>query len=148
MGGSLGKGSARGRCAVITGGGAGIGLATAVRCAKLGMKVVIADIKESVLADAKLAIEVAAPGALVTAIQCDVSQQASVEALKGAVYSDARLGEVGFLMCNAGISRDESFSVVHTPLPHWDATIAVNLYGVLHCLKSFVPAMQVQGPLS
>jgi NAD(P)-dependent dehydrogenase (short-subunit alcohol dehydrogenase family) len=144
MGQNIGKGSAEGRVAVITGGGAGIGLAAAQRCASMGMKVVIADIKESVLITAKQSIEAAYPGSFVVGVRCDVSELSSVEALKEAVYSDNRLGEVGFLFNNAGLARDETFSAINTPIEHWKATFAVNLYGILHCLKCFVPEMQKQ----
>jgi len=75
---------------------------------------------------------------------CDVSKLSSVESLKQQVYSNPALGEVAFLFANAGMSRAASGSVIEPSMEDWERTFAVNVYGVVHCLKSFVPAMQAQ----
>ena len=82
----------------ITGGGSGIGLASARRCSELGMKVVLADLSEANLAEAKAELE--AGGGIVKTVVTDVAAQASVQNLHDEVYGDAEFGECAFLFLN------------------------------------------------
>ncbi|MFQ5626749.1 MAG: SDR family NAD(P)-dependent oxidoreductase, partial [Methyloligellaceae bacterium] len=86
-----------GRAALVTGAASGIGLAACNRFASLGMKVCLADINESALEAAR--DEVASSGADVLAVVSDVSDRASIKALKDKVLK--RFGEVALLMNNA-----------------------------------------------
>ena len=129
-----------GRTAVITGAGSGIGAALARRAAAEGMNIVLADIQEG---DAQgVADEIGADRTLV--VRCDVSDEASVAALAKASY--ARFGSVDLLCNNAGIVPGGRHRRVWEYTPgDWQWSIGVNLYGVTHGLRVFVPRMIAQG---
>ena len=125
---------AKNNVAVITGGADGIGLATAAHCRRLGMRVCIADIHEQALE--------AAAGTLngVLAVPTDVSVMSDVQALKERVYNE--FGQVDLLMNNAGSGfGSHSWGGVDK----WLQTLQVNLFGVVHGIQTFVPAMLEQG---
>jgi len=128
------------KTAVITGAGSGIGAALARRAAAEGMRVVLADIQ---LADAALvAAEIGEDRAL--AVHCDVADEASVIALADAAY--ARFGSVDLLCNNAGIVPGGRHRRVWEYTPgDWHWSIGVNLYGVVHGMRAFVPRMIAQG---
>src|SRR5687768_5545983 len=86
------------RVAVVTGGASGIGRATAIAMARRGAHLVLADINERRLEDARQ--EVAALGRKVLAVRCDVSIDADVERLASEA---ATLGPVDIVMNNAGV---------------------------------------------
>src|SRR5690348_18392164 len=91
-----------GNVAVVTGGASGIGLAAAMRFAKAGMKVCIADIDAERLKEAEAKLVSAAGGAAnIMAAAADVSRIEDVVALEGAVQK--RFGGTDILMNNAGI---------------------------------------------
>ena len=100
---------AEGRVAVITGGGSGIGLASARRCSELGMKVVLADLSEANLAEAKAELE--AGGGIVKTVVTDVADQASFQNLHDEVYGDAEFGECAFLFLNVSSPSRRAFCV-------------------------------------
>lgn len=124
-----------GRVAVVTGAASGIGLALARRCAAEGMRVVLADVEAAPLAAAAEALT--ASGAELLAQRCDVSDPASVDAL--AVATLERFGAVHLLFNNAGVSA--AGPVWEAPLAEWDWVLGVNLMGVVHGLRAFVPIM-------
>lgn len=129
-----------GRTAVITGAGSGIGAALARRAAAEGMNVVLADIQDG---DARaVAAGIGTDRAL--AVRCDVSDEASVVALADAAFT--RFGAVDLLCNNAGIVPGGRHRRVWEYTPgDWQWSIGVNLYGVLHGLRAFVPRMIAQG---
>lgn len=130
----------KGRTAVITGAGSGIGAALARRAAAEGMNVVLADIQ---LAEAALVAEEIGSD-LALAVHCDVADEASVTALADAAY--ARFGSVDLLCNNAGIVPGGRHRRVWEYTPgDWHWSIGVNLYGVVHGLRAFVPRMIAQG---
>ncbi|MBB5220596.1 hypothetical protein HNP73_000517 [Amaricoccus macauensis] len=133
---------AAGNVAVITGGGAGIGLAAAERFAAAGMKVAIADLAGDRLAKAAARLAEVAPGGAgdVLAVATDVSREAEVEAFAAAVT--AAFGGVDLLMNNAGIQPDTD---VFGPAETWAKLLGVNLWGVIHGVRAFVPAMLERG---
>jgi NAD(P)-dependent dehydrogenase (short-subunit alcohol dehydrogenase family) len=124
-----------GRVAVVTGAGSGIGRALALRAAGEGMRVVIADIEVGALEETAAEVETA--GAEVVVVPTDVSRADQVDALARIAYE--RFGAV-HLLCNnagvfqAGISWQRSLS-------DWEWVLGVNLWGVLHGIRSFVPRM-------
>jgi NAD(P)-dependent dehydrogenase (short-subunit alcohol dehydrogenase family) len=124
-----------GRVAVVTGAASGIGLALARRCAAEGMRVVLADVEAAPLAAAAEALT--ASGAELLAQRCDVSDPASVDAL--AVATQERFGAVHLLFNNAGVSA--AGPVWEAPLAEWNWVMGVNVMGVVHGLRAFVPIM-------
>jgi NAD(P)-dependent dehydrogenase (short-subunit alcohol dehydrogenase family) len=126
---------APGRVAVITGAASGIGLAAARRFASLGMKLCLADLSADALARA--AAEIDAKDVLT--VPTDVSKLESVQALKDKAY--AAFGEVAVLMNNAGTAPGGG------PWDHidrWKRVLDVNLWGVIHGVQTFTPAMLAQ----
>jgi NAD(P)-dependent dehydrogenase (short-subunit alcohol dehydrogenase family) len=128
--------------AVITGGASGIGLAAAMRFARFGMKVCIADLGTNRLAEAEAKISAVAPGGagnvMVRAV--DVSRIEDVSGLETAVR--ARFGGVEILMNNAGIQPG---SEIFGPLQNWQRILGVNLWGVIHGSQIFAPGMIERG---
>jgi NAD(P)-dependent dehydrogenase (short-subunit alcohol dehydrogenase family) len=127
-----------GAVAVVTGGASGIGLAAALKFARLGMKVCIADLGEDRLAEAEKAlIAVAAGGAeAVMSVDADVSRLDEVRNLEKAVRE--RFGGVDVLMNNAGTQPG---SDMFGPTENWERIIGVNLWGVINGTQVFVPGM-------
>jgi NAD(P)-dependent dehydrogenase (short-subunit alcohol dehydrogenase family) len=130
----------RGKVAVVTGGASGIGRAIGEALLAEGMKVVLADVEQSAL-DATVA-ELAASGD-VTGIQCDVTNFDSVVELERAVI--ARHDKVHVLFNNAGVGAHEDVPLWELPLNDWRWTMAVNLWGVIHGIKAFMPGMLAHG---
>ena len=128
-----------GRTAVVTGAASGIGLAMVERFAHLGMRVVMADRQEPQLLAA--AETLAAKGAEVLAVATDVSDASSVDEL--AHRAAEAFGAVHVLCNNAGVMRPGS--TFEQSLEDWEAVVSVNLWGVLHGLRSFVPGMLAHG---
>ena len=128
-----------GRVAVVTGAASGIGLALARRCATEGMRVVLADVEAAPLAAAAEAL--AASGVEILAQRCDVSDQAAVDALAGATLE--RFGAVHLLFNNAGVSV--AGPIWEAPLAEWNWVMGVNVMGVVHGLRAFMPIMLRQG---
>src|SRR5689334_1941764 len=128
-----------GKVAVVTGAASGIGRALADRCAQEGMKVVLADVEESALVRA--ADEFRATGAPILAVRTDVSKAEDVEAL--ARKTVETFGGVHLLFNNAGVGAGTT--AWETSLRDWEWVLGVNLWGVIHGLRSFVPIMLSQG---
>ncbi len=133
---------AKNNVAVVTGAASGIGLASALRFASLGMKVVLADLGGEKLQEAAAEVAKAAPGGSgdVAAIGTDVSQADDLVALARATRE--RFGHVHVLMNNAGVQPGSS---LFGPLENWEAVIGVNLWGVINGSRIFAPAMIAHG---
>jgi NAD(P)-dependent dehydrogenase (short-subunit alcohol dehydrogenase family) len=128
-----------GKVAVITGAASGIGRAIAERCAQEGMKVVLADIEERALATAEA--ELRAENAEVLSVVTDVSKAGDVDAL--AQRTVDTYGAVHLLCNNAGVGAGAA--VWESTINDWEWVLGVNLWGVIHGLRSFVPIMLEQG---
>lgn len=126
------------KVAVITGAASGIGYGLAERCAQEGMKIVLAGINADTLAHAEETLR--DRGATTLAVQCDVSKADDVEALARKVIDS--FGAVHVLVNNAGVGAGSS--VWESTLADWEWVIGVNLWGVIHGLKVFVPIMLAQ----
>jgi len=120
-----------GGVAVITGAGAGIGAGLASHAATLGMTVVLADID----GDAIAALRDGLPGAV--AVVCDVRDPAAVQELADRTYRD--VGPVRLLVNNAGV---EQFGYLwDTPVANWQRVVDINVSGVFHGVRAFLPKM-------
>jgi NAD(P)-dependent dehydrogenase (short-subunit alcohol dehydrogenase family) len=130
----------RDRVAVVTGAAGGIGLALCERFAAEGMRVVMADVDPGRLETAAEGVA-AETGADVLAVATDASRWEPVEAL--ARRARERFGAVHVLCNNAGVTRPGP--IWEAALDEWEWLLAVNLTGVFHGIKAFVPAMIERG---
>jgi NAD(P)-dependent dehydrogenase (short-subunit alcohol dehydrogenase family) len=128
--------------AVISGGASGIGLAAALRFARLGLRICIADVGADKLSQAAAALtETASGGAasVMTAVT-DVGNLDEVVRLEAAVRE--RFGGTDVLMNNAGIQPG---SKMFGPAETWQRILGVNLWGVIHGSQVFAPGMIARG---
>ena len=124
-----------GGVAVITGAGAGIGAGLARHASQLGMTVVLADIDAA--ATAALRDEICATGGTAVDAVCDVRDAAAVQRLADRVFDE--FGAVRLLVNNAGV---EQFGYLwDTPLANWQRLVDVNINGVFHGIRAFLPRM-------
>jgi NAD(P)-dependent dehydrogenase (short-subunit alcohol dehydrogenase family) len=126
----------------VTGAAGGIGLAAARRFAAMGMNVVLCDRPGEALERAcQAASGEAAPATRVRAVAADVSRFEEVRALSD--KAQAFLGEVSVLMNNAGMGGNPGKP--WEDLDGWRALMEVNLWGVIHGVQAFAPAMLAKG---
>jgi NAD(P)-dependent dehydrogenase (short-subunit alcohol dehydrogenase family) len=129
-----------GRVAVVTGAASGIGFALAARAATEGMTVVLADVESKALERATASLH--DRGFKVASHRLDVSNEAEVEALASRVYRE--FGAVHLLCNNAGVLNRERPTWEHSAAD-WQWVLAVNLWGVIHGIRAFVPRMLAGG---
>ena len=130
---------APGNVAVITGGASGIGLALAERFVLEGMSVVLADIDAPKLRNVEARLTEA--GADVATTVCNTGSEAAVTDL--AAFTLDRFGAAHVLCNNAGILGVGD--AWRDPMELWERVIGVNLYGVIHGIRAFLPIMEQQG---
>ncbi len=127
------------KVAVVTGGGQGLGRAITLALVRAGARVAVADMNletaEGVAAEAEEA------GAEAQAVQVDVADEASVNALRDRTLS--RWNRADILIANAGMYPRSL--VVEMPEEEWDRVLDVNVGGQFLCARAFVPAMKQQG---
>ena len=126
----------KGRRAVITGGGRGMGFAIAKRFLESGASVSLWDISPDMLNEAR---EKLSPHGTLIAQQVDVSDYANVEA--AAQDAADQLGGVELLVNSAGIAG-VNVPLTDYPLDTWNAVMDVNLNGIFHTCRAIVPIMQ------
>src|SRR5947209_10611823 len=126
----------QGRVAVVTGAAGGIGLGLAEAFVEAGMRVAIADVDAARLDGARQKL-----GDAAIAVPTDVTDPASVDALAAATL-DA-FGAVHVVCNNAGVSTlGYQWEI---PLDDWHWLMDVNLFGVVHGIRTFVPILLEQG---
>ena len=129
-----------GKTAIVTGAGSGIGLGIATALAEAGANVVMADIQKD-------AVEQAAHGLSgtnkrVMPVRIDVTQEQSVrEALAEA---ERHFGKLHIACNNAGVPMHAT-TLVEVPTEDWEFVIGVNIWGVIHGIRHFVPAILRHG---
>lgn len=124
-----------GGIAVITGAGAGIGAGLARHASRLGMTVVLADVDED--AATRLRDELVAAGGSAHAHRCDVRDPEALSELAERTRRD--VGDVRLLVNNAGV---EQFGYLwDTPVENWNRVVDVNVNGVFHGVRAFLPGM-------
>jgi len=128
-----------GKTAFVTGGASGIGLALGRAFARAGMNVMLADIETQALQAAVKSLQAISPD--VRGTVCDVADAESVERAAQAAF-DA-FGRVHVVCNNAGVAAGGGID--HISLDNWRWVIDVNLMGVLHGIKSFLPHIRAHG---
>ncbi len=128
-----------GKVAVITGAASGIGRALADAFVAEGMKIVLADIDEPKLRATEA--ELAEGGADVHPVVCDTSSEAALQDL--ARITLERYGAAHVLCNNAGVvGKGDAW---RGPFSAWEWVVGINLYGVIHGIRAFLPIMEDQG---
>lgn len=122
-----------GKTAIVTGGGAGIGLAIVRRLSAEGARVVAADLSQEAV---KRAAEI--PG--VVAVRADVTRQADIDAI---VAAARKLGRIDILVNNAGIAA--AAPVQELDVAVWDRVLAVHLRGTFLMTRAVLPQMYARG---
>jgi meso-butanediol dehydrogenase/(S,S)-butanediol dehydrogenase/diacetyl reductase len=124
---------------IVTGGGSGIGRASALLFAREGARLAVAD-KRLPAAEA-VAAECIREGAQALPVEVDVARSADVQRMVAATV--AAFGRLDVLVNNAGYGI--AGSVVETDEQAWDDLMAVNVRGVFLCCKHAIPAMRANG---
>ena len=129
----------QGKVAIVTGGGSGIGRASALLFAREGARVVVADYDSA--AGTETAEAVCAQGGVAVFIPVDVADWRQVSAL---VERTVELyGSVDVLFNNAGVLVFGT--VLETPIETWNRVMAINLTGVYLCCRAVIPVMAARG---
>jgi 3-oxoacyl-[acyl-carrier protein] reductase len=132
----LSKDQFSGKCAIVTGGTRGIGKAIVLELARRGASVAFNYARSADEAN-RLSDELSAMGVKSFVAQCDVANtEAAAEYVKAAV---AELGNVDFLVNNAGITRDQL--ILRMKEEDWDAVIDTNLKGAWNFSKAVLRPM-------
>jgi len=127
--------SLKGKVAVLTGGGSGMGQATCVRLARDGAAIAVWDVNEK---GARETVDmIAKEGGKAIAVQVDVSSKESVGTATARTRTE--LGPITILVNNAGISGNVPFLEVTEE--YWDRMMAINLKGPFYCTQAIVPDM-------
>ena len=124
---------------LITGAGSGLGRALALEFARLGWRVALAEIDPGRSRESAAAVQAAGGQAL--EIPCDVTRPGDLEQAARIVLRD--WGGLDVLVNNAGVAAAGFFEKI--PLDDWERIIAVNLKGVIHGCRAFIPIFQQQG---
>jgi len=127
------------KVAIVTGSAQGIGLATAVRFAAEGARVVVADLNPQRVADAVASLRAAGGRAMGCVV--DVTDRATIDAMVAEVK--AEWGRIDVLINNAGITKDARLAKMTSA--QFDSVIAVNLKGVFECTQAVADTMIAQG---
>lgn len=130
-----------GQVAVVTGAAQGLGRAIAAELAGRGVSVVMADLQEGAVHRA--AREIGADGGTVLPSVVDVADADAVADL--AELSLQRFGRIDVVVNNAGIAPREGTPLWESDLAQWRRIVEVNLLGVLHGVRAFVPHLVAAG---
>jgi NAD(P)-dependent dehydrogenase (short-subunit alcohol dehydrogenase family) len=130
----------QGKIAVITGAGSGMGRELAKQLASEGCNLAICDVIVENMAETKKMCEELAPAdALISAHECDVSDEGQVLAFRDTVKQRHETEHVNLLFNNAGIGGGGSFLIDERA--EWDQTFSVCWFGVYYCTRAFMPML-------
>ena len=129
------------KTAIITGGAAGLGRATALLFAREGAQVSIADI--SVEAGAGLQSEIKQSGGAALAVPCDVSDEAQVEAAVAATLDE--FGKIDILVNNAGVNATGDETIASLAPKEWDRVFSIQAKGAYLLCRHVIPSMKARG---
>jgi 3-oxoacyl-[acyl-carrier protein] reductase len=132
-------GSLEGRVAIVTGGGGGLGEAICARLAASGAAVAVVD--QTLEKAGRVAGQIESGGARCAAIESDISDGRSVEAMTGRVVDE--LGGVDILVNNAAIYPRRAWTEIEEE--EWDRVLAVNLKGYFLCARAAYPHLKDGG---
>eukprot|EP00747_Dinoflagellata_sp_TGD_P180533 gnl/TRDRNA2_/TRDRNA2_33148_c0_seq1.p1 gnl/TRDRNA2_/TRDRNA2_33148_c0~~gnl/TRDRNA2_/TRDRNA2_33148_c0_seq1.p1 ORF type:complete len:318 (-),score=73.22 gnl/TRDRNA2_/TRDRNA2_33148_c0_seq1:81-1034(-) len=133
----------KGGVAVVTGSAGGIGYALAKKAAQLGLHVCLSDVRPDALEAAVARLQQETRDVEVIGVPCDITELSSVEALHAAVKKAFPAKPVQLLGANAGVLYEKSTVLMGTA-EEWLLTYKVNVLGLQHTLKTFVPDMLAQ----
>jgi NAD(P)-dependent dehydrogenase (short-subunit alcohol dehydrogenase family) len=129
----------KGKVAVVTGAGRGIGRALSTELARRGARVVLAGLNQDELD--KLQAHIAGEGGQAIALVCDVREEVPVRQLIQAVLST--YGQVDILINNAGITLGGDLRLLSDQ--DWERALSVNLWGVIRMVRAVLPHMLERG---
>lgn len=133
-----------GKVALVTGGGGGIGRATALLMAQNGAAgVVVADVAEEAALETVALVEAAAGPGSATYVRTDVTDSDAVAA--AVATAERTYGSLNVLFNNAGIMHSDDDNAVTTTDAVWDLTMAINVKGVLYGCRHGIPALRRAG---
>ena len=130
----------KGKAAIITGAGRGIGAATARELARQGVSVILAARRSDQIE--AVAAQIRNSSGAARAVACDVSRYADVVAIVGRCQS--AFGRVDILVNNAGVIEPIAKLADSDP-EQWDRTVDINFKGVYLGLRAVIPVMVAQG---
>ena len=129
-----------GKTAIVTGAASGIGLGIATALAEAGANVVMADIQMAPLAQAAEALS--GTNKQVLPVQIDVTQEQSV--IEALAEAERHFGKVHIACNNAGVPMHGT-SLIDVPPGDWEFVLGVNVWGIIHGIRHFVPAILSHG---
>lgn len=128
----------KGKVAIVTGAGHGIGKEIALSLAKSGAEVVVTDVSDEIYEVGK---QIEAFGAKAMPVRCDVTDPEQATAVEEQIIG--KTDRIDILVNNAGIYPQKSF--LEMTEEEWSKVIQINLFGVFHCTKAVMPMMVKQG---
>ena len=129
-----------GKTAIVTGAASGIGLGIATALAEAGANVVMADIQKDAVEQA--AHTLSGTNKQVMPVRIDVTQEQSV--LNTLAEAEKRFGKLHIACNNAGVPMHGT-KMVDVPISDWQFVIGVNIWGIIHGIRHFVPAILKHG---
>jgi NAD(P)-dependent dehydrogenase (short-subunit alcohol dehydrogenase family) len=129
-----------GKTAIVTGAASGIGLGIATALAEAGANVVMADIQKDVVEQA--AHRLSGTNKRVMPVRIDVTQEQSV--LDALAEAERHFGKLHIACNNAGVPMHGT-RLTDVPRDDWEFVIGVNMWGVIHGIRHFVPAILKHG---
>jgi NAD(P)-dependent dehydrogenase (short-subunit alcohol dehydrogenase family) len=130
----------KGKVALVTGGGSGIGEACAIMLAHRGAKVAVLD--QNIEAAERVTQQIKSSGGQANALRVDVSDEGQVSKAVDEVIS--QFGALHIAVNNAGIGGDQAPTAEQT-IAGWRKVLSVNLDGVFYCMRDEIPAMIKSG---